>query len=60
MSSPEQIALRFAEAVASATPVLFRLFMQAGTRDAFLVALDSALATSRGATNADLARKHDE
>lgn len=54
------VAITFARALAEAAPVLFRLFMSAGGRDGFLVAIDATLATIRAQTDADLARKHEE
>lgn len=53
-----QLALQFLEALLAAGPKLFELFRRAGSRDAFLVALDTTLATARAKSDADLARKH--
>jgi hypothetical protein len=60
--TPEQIAvklaLEFLEALLAAGPRLFALFRAAGSRDAFLVALDATLETARKKTDADLDKKH--
>lgn len=58
MTDAAKIALEFAQAVADATPTLFRLFASVGGRDKFLVALDAVLATARAKADADLAAKH--
>lgn len=60
--TPEQVALKialdFIGALLQAGPKLFELFRHAGSRDAFLVALDATLTTARAKTDADLDRKH--
>jgi hypothetical protein len=54
MDPVAKLMLEFGEALAKAVPVLFELFRSAGSRDAFLVALDSALEVARKKNDADL------
>jgi len=56
-SDVAKLALEFAKAIADATPVLFRLFSEMGSRDKFLAALDGVLATARAKTDSDLKAK---
>ena len=58
MSTELQLLEAFGRALAEALPKLIDLFKSVGGRDAFLVALDAALATARAKNDQDLAAKH--
>ncbi len=56
--SPEQIAIEVGELLLAAGPKIAELVQTIGGRDAFLAALDTALAVARAKTDADIAAKH--
>jgi hypothetical protein len=56
--SPEQVVIEVGKLLLAAGPKIAELVQHIGGRDAFLAALDTALAVARAKTDADLAAKH--
>ena len=56
--SPEQVVIEVGKLLLAAGPKIAELVQHVGGRDAFLAALDTALAVARAKTDADLAAKH--
>lgn len=53
-----EVAQRVLTTVSEHLPRLIELFQSAGGRDAFLVGIDTMLASARAKADADLVRKH--